>query len=222
MPTVWNTSKAVMVVGVVSDTRHESLDADSGLETYLPMTEESKKPVMNILLRSHGSEEDLASSLRSVVAAVNPTAPVTKVRTLESVVNSSTAAPRALTLLLSAFGALALLVGGIGVYSLISYTVSWRTREIGLRLALGANRLQIAKLVLGQSLALALVGSALGIAGAVACTRLMSRFLFETSPLDPLTYSMIPVLFCILALVAAWAPARRAASVDPMIALRNE
>jgi len=117
---------------------------------------------------------------------------------------------------------LALLVGAIGVYSLISYTVSWRTREIGLRLALGANRIQIARLVLGQSLALAVAGSVLGIAGAVGATRLMSRFLFETSPLDPLTYSLVPVLFCVLALLAAWAPARRAACVDPMIALRNE
>jgi ABC-type antimicrobial peptide transport system permease subunit len=153
---------------------------------------------------------------------LNPSVPVTKVRTLESVITSSTAAPRSLTMLLTAFGALAILVGAIGVYSLISYTVSWRTREIGLRLALGANRIQIAKLVLGQSLALAIAGSALGIAGAVAATRLMSRFLFETSPVDPLTYSLVPVLFCILALLAAWAPARRAAAVDPMIALRNE
>jgi ABC-type antimicrobial peptide transport system permease subunit len=115
-----------------------------------------------------------------------------------------------------------LLVGSIGVYSLISYTVSWRTREIGLRLALGANRLQIANLVLGQSLTLAVAGSALGIAGAIAANRLMARFLFETSPLDPLTYALVPALFCLLALLAAWAPARRAASVDPMIALRND
>jgi ABC-type antimicrobial peptide transport system permease subunit len=177
---------------------------------------------MNILLRSHVGSAELASSLRELVAQLNPTAPVTKVRTLQSVITASTAAPRALSLLLTTFGILALLVGSIGVYSLISYTVSWRTREIGLRLALGANRIQIARLVLGQSLALAVAGSVLGIAGAVAATRLMSRFLFETSPLDPLTYSLVPVLFCILALLAAWAPARRAASVDPMIALRNE
>jgi ABC-type antimicrobial peptide transport system permease subunit len=148
--------------------------------------------------------------------------PVTKVRTLESVVSSSAAAPRSLTMLLTAFGALAILVGAIGVYSLISYTVSWRTREIGLRLALGANRSQIAKFVLGQSLALAVAGSALGIAGAMATTRLMRGYLFETSAVDPLTYSLVPVLFCVLALLAAWAPARRAAAVDPMIALRNE
>ena len=213
---------AAIVVGVVSDTRHQNLDTVAGKESYVALTPKDEMPVMNILIRSHVSSTELASSLRGLVAEINPAVPVTKVRTLESVVVSSTAAPRALTLLLTTFGVLALLVGSIGVYSLISYTVSWRTREIGLRLALGANRIQIARLVLGQSLALAVAGSALGIAGAVAATRLMSRFLFETSPLDPLTYSIVPVLFCLLALLAAWAPARRAASVDPMIALRNE
>jgi predicted permease len=221
-PTQVDLTVASIVVGVVGDTRHQTLDTDSGRETYVPLTPRDEKPVMNILLRSSLPAADLAANLRNVVAQLNPAAPVTKVRTLESVITASTAAPRSLTMLLSAFGALAILVGSIGVYSLISYTVSWRTREIGLRLALGANRLQIAKLVLGQSLTLAVAGSALGIAGAVAATRLMSRFLFETNPLDPLTYTLVPVLFCILALLAAWAPARRAASVDPMIALRNE
>jgi len=213
---------ASIVVGVVTDTRHRSLDTDAGKETYVALTPSSQRPVMNILLRSRLSSPELAASLRTLVTELDPSVPVTRVRTLQSVITSSTAAPRSLTMLLTAFGALAILVGAIGVYSLISYTVSWRTREIGLRLALGANRLQIARLVLGQSLALAIAGSALGIAGAVAATRLIRRFLFETSPLDPLTYTLVPILFCVLALVAAWAPAQRAASVDPMIALRNE
>jgi predicted permease len=221
-PAVMDMKIASIVVGVVSGTHHERLDKDSGWETYLPVTPRTEKPVMNILLRSRVGSAPLAASLRDLVLQLNPAAPVTKVRTLRSVITSSTAAPRSLTLLLSAFGALAILVGGIGVYSLISYTVSWRTREIGLRLALGANRLQIAELVLKQSLTLAVLGSTLGIAGAVAVTRLMGRFLFETSPLDPLTYSLVPLLFVVLALVASWPPARRAAAVDPMVALRNE
>jgi ABC-type antimicrobial peptide transport system permease subunit len=221
-PAVMDMKTTSIVVGVVSNTHHEGLDRDSGWENYLPMTPGNEKPVMNILLRSNLSSTELAGSLRRLVSQLNPAAPVTRVRTLESVIDSSTAAPRAFTMLLTAFGALAILVGGIGVYSLISYTVSWRTREIGLRLALGANRIQIAQLVLRQSLTLAVAGSVLGMAGAIAATRLMSRFLFETSPLDPLTYALVPILFCTLALAAAWAPARRAASVDPMVALRND
>jgi predicted permease len=221
-PTVWDMNKASIVVGVVSGTHHQGLDQDSGWENYMPMTPGNERPVMNILLRSTTGQADLAASLRQLVEQMNPNVPVTRVRALDSVISSSTAAPRSLTLLLTAFGALAIVVGGIGVYSLISYTVSWRTREMALRLALGANRRQIAQLVLGQSLALAVAGSILGIGGAVAATRLMSRFLFETSPLDPLTYSLVPVLFCVLALLAAWAPARRAAAVEPMTALRNE
>jgi ABC-type antimicrobial peptide transport system permease subunit len=102
----------------------------------------------------------------------------------------------------------------------IRYALRQLNRSRGF--AVVANRLQIAQLVLRQSLTLAVAGSALGIAGAVGATRLMSRFLFETSPLDPLTYSLVPILFCILALLAAWAPARRAASVDPMTAIRDE
>jgi predicted permease len=221
-PAVMDMNIASIVVGVVSDTHHEDLAKASGWEVYLPISPSTEKPVMNILLRSRTGSVDLASTLRALVNELNPAVPVTRIRTLESVVTSSTAAPRSLTLLLTAFGVLAIVVGSIGVYSLISYTVSWRTREIGLRLALGANRIQIAQLVLGQSLALAATGSAVGIAGAVAVTRLMSRFLYETSPLDPLTYSLVPLLFCTLAILAAWAPARRAAAVDPMIALRND
>jgi predicted permease len=221
-PGVMDMGTASIVVGVVSDTRHQGLDKDSGMEIYLPVSPATEKPVMNILLRSNIGAGTLATNLRILAAQINASVPVTKVRTLQSVIVSSTSAPRALTLLLTTFAALALLVGSIGVYSLISYTVSWRTREIGLRLALGANRIQIARLVLGQSLALAAAGSALGIGGAVAASRLMSRFLFETSPFDPLTYALVPALFCLLALAAAWAPARRAAAVDPMIALRTD
>ena len=221
-PAVMDMNTASIVVGVVSGTHHQGLEKDSGWETYLPITPRTEKPVMNILLRSRLGSAALAASLRDLVLQLNPSVPVTKVRTLRSVVTSSTATPRSLTMLLTTFGALAILVGGIGVYSLISYTVSWRTREIGLRLALGANRLQIAELVLKQSLTLAVMGSVLGIAGAVAVTRLMGRFLFETSPLDPFTYSLVPVLFLLLAVLAAWSPARRAAAVDPMVALRNE
>ena len=141
---------------------------------------------------------------------------------MDEVVAASTSAPRSLTLLLTVFAVLAIGVGSIGVYSLIAYTVSWRTREFGLRMALGANRMQVAMLIIRQSLALTVAGSVVGIAAAFAVTRLMRRFLFETSPADPLTYALVPLLFAALSVVAAWLPARRAARVEPMQALRND
>jgi len=113
-------------------------------------------------------------------------------------------------------------IGAVGVYSLIAYIVSWRTREIGIRLALGAQRWNIVRGVVGQSLLLAASGSALGLIVAGVSTRLLHSFLFEVSPLDPVTFCGVPVLMLLLALAAAWLPARRAASVDPMGALRNE
>ena len=144
---------ASVVVGVVSDTRHESLDQGAGWEVYLPMSPGNEKPVMNIVVRSNASRGEVASSLRRMVAEIDPDIPVTRVSTMDEVLAASTASPRSLTLLLTAFALLAIGVGSVGVYSLIAYTVSWRTREFGLRIALGANRMQVAMLIIRQSLA---------------------------------------------------------------------
>ncbi len=222
LPTVMDMNAPSGVVGVVSDTRHESLDQGAGWEVYLLMSPGNEKPVMNIVVRSNSSLAEVAGSLRHMVAEIDPTIPVTKVRTMDEVVAASTAAPRSLALLLTAFAVLAIGVGSIGVYSLIAYTVSWRTREFGLRLALGATRTQVAMLIIRQSLTLTVAGSLVGIATALAVTRLMRRFLFETSPADPLTYTLVPLLFAMLSIIAAWIPARRASRVEPMQALRND
>ena len=221
-PAVMDMNKASVVVGVVKDTRAESLEKDSGWQVYLPMDPANETPVMNIVVRSNASAGEVASNLRQMVAQINPTIPVTRVRTMEEVVSSSTASPRSLTMLLLTFGLLALGVGSIGVYSLIAYTVSWRTREFGLRIALGANRVQIATLIIRESLMLTIAGSFVGIVGAFGITRVMRKFLFQTSPADPLTYALVPILFAILAVVAAWIPARRASRVEPMQVLRGE
>jgi predicted permease len=221
-PAVMDMNRASVVVGIVRDTRHESLDKASGWEVYLPISPRHENPVMNIVVRSNASTGEVTSALRRMVAGIDPNIPVTRVRTMDEVVASSTAAPRSLTLLLTAFALLAIGVGSIGVYGLIAYTVSWRTREFGLRLALGANRMQVAMLIIRQSLALTTAGSVLGIAGAFAITRLMRRFLFETSPTDPLTYALVPALFAALSILASWHPARRAAHVEPIEALRND
>jgi ABC-type antimicrobial peptide transport system permease subunit len=156
------------------------------------------------------------------VKQVDPLVPVTRVRSLNEVVAASVSAPRSLAILLLAFGALALLIGGVGVYSLIAYVVSWRTREIGIRLALGAMRWQIVGAIVKQSLLLAVGGSVAGLLVAALLMQFLRSFLFEISVLDPLTFITVPAVMLLLALFAAWVPARRAAGVDPMETLRRE
>jgi predicted permease len=211
-----------IVVGVVSNTHHDALSGGFDDEVYLPLTAKNEKPVMYVVMRTRVGATQTAEGLRRAVASIDPQVPVTRVRTLNEVVAASASAPRSLTILLLGFGALAVVIGAVGVYSLIAYIVSWRTREIGIRLALGAQRWNIVRGVVGQSLVLAASGSALGLIAAGVSTRLLHSFLFEVSPLDPVTFCGVPVLMLLLALAAAWLPARRAASVDPMEALRNE
>jgi predicted permease len=221
-PGVMDPKVAWVVVGVVSNTHHDSLDGTFNDEVYLPLTKASERPVMYVLVRTQTGAEQTADSLRKAVAAIDPSVPVTRVRTLDEVVSASASAPRSLTVLLLIFGALAVVIGMVGVYSLIAYIVSWRTREIGIRLALGAQRWQIVRAVAKQSLLLAIGGSMLGLVASAMSTRLLHSFLFGVSAFDPLTFCIVPLLMALLALAAAWIPARRAASVDPMEALRSE
>ena len=223
-PAVWNSSAASVVVGVVSNTHDGGLAGGFGDEVYLPMTNTREQPVMDILLRTRTrtSTSEVAAELRRVVKEVDPQVPVTRVRSLNEVVAASMSAPRSLAILLLCFGALALLIGGVGVYSLIAYVVSWRTREIGIRLALGAMRWQIVGAIVKQSLLLAVGGSAAGLVVAALLMRFLRSFLFGVSVQDPLTFCTVPALMFLLAILAAWVPARRAAAVDPMETLRNE
>jgi len=221
-PTVWNQDAASVVVGVVSNTHGGSLAGGFGDEVYLPMTTTREQPVMYVLLRTRATASEAAAGLRSVVKQVDPLVPVTRVRSLNEVVAASVSAPRSLAILLLSFGALALLIGGVGVYSLIAYVVSWRTREIGIRLALGAMRWQIVGAIVKQSLLLAVGGSVAGLVVAALLMQLLRSFLFGVSVLDPVTFITVPALMLLLALFAAWVPARRAAGVDPMETLRRE
>ena len=221
-PAVWNAEKASVVVGVVRNAREGGLQEGFKDEVFLPLTTERSQPMMYAMLRTHTSASETAAGLRSAVAGVNSLVPVTRVRTMDDLVASSVAAPRALAVLLLGFGALAIVIGAVGVYSLIAYIVSWRTREIGLRLALGAQRWQIVMSVVRESLFLSLAGCVAGLAGAIALSRVLHSFLFEVSALDPLTFGLVPVLMAMVAVAAAWIPARRAAGVDPMEALRAD
>jgi len=221
-PTIWVPEKASVVVGVVRNVREGSLGSAFSDAVYLPMSSTREQAVMYVLLRSNNSPPATAAGLRRAVAGIDSLVPVTRVRTLDDVVATSVAAPRALAVLLLGFGGLAVVIGAVGVYSLIAYIVSWRTREIGLRLALGAQRWQIVIAVVRQSLFLAAGGCVAGLVGTLALSRLLHSFLFEVSSLDPLTFGLVPGLMAVVALVAAWVPARRAAAVDPMQALRAD
>ncbi len=221
-PAVWDVERAAEIVGVVRDARDVNLEGGASDEVYEPLTPARAQAVMYVLLRSHVTPQETAAGLRRVVSNLDSQAPVTRVRSMDEVVASSVAAPRALAVLLLGFGSIAVLIGAVGIYSLIAYIVSWRTQEIGLRLALGAQRWQIVLSVVRQSLLLAGAGCAAGMLGAVAVSRVLRSFLFEVSALDPLTYIAVAVIVLLVALLAAWVPARRAVAVDPMLALRGD
>jgi putative ABC transport system permease protein len=221
-PGILSPDTASIVVGVVGNAHEGSLSGNFGDEVFLPMSRTNEQPVMYVLLRTQATTQQAAGELRQTVAKIDPQVPVTRVRTLDEVVAASESGSRSLTVLLLGFGVLAVVIGAVGVYSLIAYIVSWRTREIGIRLALGAQRLTIVRDIVLRSMALAAGGSALGLAAAAASTRLLHSFLYGISPLDPVTFISVPALMMLLAVVAAWIPARRAASIDPMIALRAE
>jgi predicted permease len=221
-PAVWKQDAASVVVGIVSNTHSGNLAGGFGDEVYLPMTPAREQPVMYVLLRTRSSASEAADGLRRVVEQLDPLVPVTRVRSLNEVVAASVSAPRSLAILLLSFGGLALLIGGVGVYSLIAYVVSWRTREIGLRLALGAMRWQIVGAIVKQSLLLAAGGSVAGLVVAALLMQFLRSFLFGVSVLDPVTFLSVPAVMLLLALFAAWVPARRAAGVDPMETLRRE
>ncbi len=221
-PTVWVADKASIIVGVVRNAHDTTLDSGYTDEVYLPLTPDRERSAMYTLLRTRSTPNEAAESLRQVVAQIDSLVPVTRVRSLDKVVANSVASPRALAILLLAFGGLAVIIGAVGIYSLISYVVSWRVREIGLRLALGAQRWQIVIAIVRQSLFIALTGCAAGNGGALALSKWLHSFLFEVSPLDPVTIGAVTLLMCSVALAAAWIPARRAASVDPVIALRGD
>ena len=221
-PAVWVPGAAMMVVGVVNNTHEGTLASGFGNEVYLPMTPDHERPTMYVLLRTRTSLQEAAADLRRTVAEVDPLVPVTRVRSMNEVIAAAESTSRSLTILLLTFGGLALVIGGVGVYSLIAYVVSWRTREFGIRLALGAQRWQIVQGVVRQSLLLAFGGCALGLAAAALVAQLLRGFLFGVRAVDPVTYCAVPLLMTLLALAASWIPARRAAAVDPMTTLRME
>ena len=215
--TPWST-----VIGVVDAVHHTGLDADPKLEMYLPHGAYPRRS-MSIMVRSEGRDPTaIGPAVRAIVKDMDPMMAVAGMTTMEALVSDSVALPRFLTLCLGAFGALALLLAAIGVYGVTAQLVGQRTRELGIRIALGANRGAVVGMVLRQGAILVAGGAVLGLVGALATGRVLQSILFETAPLDLATYVALPLLLAAVALFATWIPARRAAAVDPMTALRTE
>ena len=209
------------IVGVTADVRHFGLDSETQREIFMPYTQ-AAWPVMTIVAKTAGDPMAWQSSLRDVVRRVDPDLPVAQVRSMAWIVGSSTNWRQTPMRLLTGFAAIGLLLASIGVYGVLAYYVSQRTREIGVRAALGATRRQLAAMVVRQSMLPIGAGVVLGVAGSLGSGRLLQQFLFEVSPGDPQVIATIVALLVGVGILASWLPARRAAAIDPLVALRDE
>jgi len=212
---------SIEIVGVVADVRHDGLDAPPAPEIFVAF---ENFPVRDMHLVAHGvrDEAELARAIRAAIAERAPALPVTRVATMEELVSDSLAQPRFNMALLLSFGLCALVLATVGIYGVTSYSVSLRTGEIGIRMALGADASSTFRLVLGQTLGYALVGGALGVVGSFFASSLLRGLLYEVSPLDPWTLGAVALVLVATATAAAGAPARRATRIDPVAAFRPD
>jgi putative ABC transport system permease protein len=207
------------IVGIVADVHEATLDAETGPEAYMALAQRCPQ-TMNLMVRTVGEPRSFANVVRAQVIGIDADQPVSKVRTMTEVLESSIGPQRLTVLILSFFAVVAVVLAAVGIYGVISYSVTQRTQELGVRLALGAKRGDLLRLVLRQGLGLAVVGVAIGMSGAFILTRVLSRLLFQVSATDPATFLGITVLFMLVTLAASYIPARRAMGIDPIIALR--
>jgi putative ABC transport system permease protein len=209
-------------VGVVRDFKQVGLDADVRRDVYTPQAQTPWTNSRVVVMRTGGDPSMLANPVRNELKTLDADLPITSLQTMDALISSSVAQPRFRTLLLSLFAALALILTAIGIYGVIAYSVAQRTNEIGIRMALGAQRSAVLSLILRKGMMLAGIGIAIGLAGASAATRFLGSLLYDIKATDPLTFAGVSVFLLIVALMACYIPARRAASTDPMTALRAE
>jgi predicted permease len=212
------------IVGIVADVKHLSLREEPGPEMYVPYTQKVWPSLltMEVVVRTRLDVGSAMTSARNAIHAVDVDLPIANVRPLASLVDDSVAQPKFSMLLLAAFGAFALVLACVGIYGVVSYSVAQRTREIGVRVALGASRSNIFGMIIGQGARLAAFGIVIGIFAALGVTRMMSSFLYEVRPADPVTFAVVCVILLSVAALACYLPARRATRVDPLVALRHD
>jgi putative ABC transport system permease protein len=201
------------------------MDKPAGPELYFQVRQVAENFLggnLNFVVRTSNESAPLEGSIRGAVRELDPTLPVYSLRSMNEVVSRSMVQPRFLALLLATFSGIALFLAALGIYGVMAYSVAQRTQEIGVRMALGARPLHVLRLVFGQSLVMLAIGTVIGLVGAFVLTRLMRTLLFGVTATDPLTYVSVVGLLALVALLACYIPARRAAKVDPLVALRYE
>jgi len=212
--------KWLTIVGIVRSIRHRGLDLDPQPEYYLPLAQGAERGMV-LTMRSNEDPRSLASAVRREIQSIDPDQPIANVRTLEAVTADSIAPRRMSMVLLGAFAGIALLLAGVGIYGVISYLVVQRTHEIGVRMALGAQRRDVLRLVVGHALKLVGIGTALGLVLAFLSTRILSALLYSVGAFDATTFVLVTVTLAAVALLASYIPALRATRADPMIALSH-
>ena len=218
--TIWRDEKFPReVVGVVGDTK-ETLDKEAGNQMYVPYAQDPTWGTLSLVVRTSGEPTALAASVREAIRNVEKGVPTYNLKTMNDVVSTSAAPRRIPMLLMSAFAGVAMLLAMLGIYSVTSYYVTQRTHEIGVRMALGAQIADVIKLVLSRAMALAAVGIAIGLAGAIAVTRYLTSLLFGVKPIDVVTFIAVAIMLALVVLVACLVPARRATRIDPLEALK--
>jgi len=210
------------IVGVVGDMRRTGLDVDVRCETFLPYTQRRFVGFLSLVVRAKTDPRGIATAVRDQVWAIDPNQPVSHIRTMDQLLDGMMAQRRLNMVLFTLFGGVALVLAAVGVYGVISYSVTQRTHEIGIRMTLGAGRADVLKLIIRNGMMLVLIGVAIGLIAAAALTRLMATLLFGVSATDPATFAAIAGILTGVALAACFVPALRAIKVDPMVALRYE
>ena len=212
------------IVGVVKDVRHFSLSQQGQPEIYVPHLQAGVgvQRSMAIVVRTVSHPMSLVAAIQEQVKAIDKDQPVARITTMEQLLSDSILQPRFNMLLLTIFAVLAWLLAAMGIYGVISYVVTQRSHEIGIRMALGAQKSDVVRLVVGRGMFLVMIGVVIGLAASVALTRVLSSLLYGVSARDPMIFAGVSMLLAGVALLASYIPARRAAKVDPMVALRYE
>jgi putative ABC transport system permease protein len=217
----WNDEAPDEIVGVVGDVRQQDLETEARATIYWPPGRFTY-PFMSVAIRTAGDPRNVVAGAVAALHELDPNVAAADVKTMDAVIDASVAQRRLTMLLLSIFAVVALVLAAVGIYGVIGYSVSQRTQEIGIRMALGAQRATVLRMVVGQAMTLAGVGIAAGAAGAWGLTRLMQKLLFGVEPSDPATFIAVAAVLALVAGVAASIPGLRATHVDPVIALRSE